>query len=84
MVRNESSRLGELQAEGNLGNEINRHSAGGHSGDGQSRERVRNRSSEDPKRKRNGMSEERREEWSSEATLDDSDSSATRSDRSSS
>ena len=84
MARNESSRLGELQAEGNLGNEISRNSAGGHSGDGQSRERVHNRSSEDPKRKRSGMSEERREEWSSEATLGDSDSSATRSDRSSS
>ncbi len=84
MARNESSRLGELQAEGNLGNEISRNSEGGHSGDGQISERVRNRASEGPARERSGMSKERSEEWNSECTLGDSDSCPSRSDRSSS
>ena len=71
MTRNESSRLGDLQSEGNLGNERNRNSEG--RGEGQSRERVRNRSSESPRRRRSGMSEERMEEWSSgESDISDS------------
>jgi hypothetical protein len=80
MARNESSRLGELQSEGNLGNERNRNSEGGHSSEGQSRERVRNRSSEGSTRRRSGMSQERMEEWSS----GESDISPSKSDRSSS
>ena len=78
MTRNESSRLGDLQSEGNLGNERNRSSEGGHSSEGQSRERVRNRSSEGPDRRRSGMSEERMEEWSS-GESDISESSSGRS-----
>ena len=84
MARSESSRLGELQAEGNLGNERNRNSEGGHSPDGRNRERVRSRSSEGPMREPSGMKQERLEEWSSEWDLGDSDGSASRSDRSSS
>jgi hypothetical protein len=84
MARSESSRLGELQAEGNLGNERNHNSEDAHSPDGRSRERVRNRSSEDPKREPSGMKQERLEDWSSEWDLGDSDGSASRSDRSSS
>ena len=84
MTRNERSRLGELQSEGNLGNERNRNSEGDHSRQGRSRERVRNRSSEGPMPERGGMSQERMEEWNSERILGDSDSSASRGDRSSS
>jgi hypothetical protein len=83
MARNESSRLGELQAEGNLGNERSRNSESSHSPDGR-KERVRSRSSEGPMREPSGMKQERLEEWSSEWDLGDSDSSASRSDRSSS
>ena len=83
MARSESSRLGELQAEGNLGNERNHDSEGGHSPDGR-KERVRNRSSEGPMRERSGMKQERLEEWSSEWDLGDSDSGTAKSDRSSS
>ena len=76
MNRNESSRLGELQSEGNLGNERNRRSVrdSGH-------ERMRNQWSESPSDMSSGDSGISRdsddrgsEEWSS----DDSDSSATR------
>jgi hypothetical protein len=61
MNRNESSRLGDLQAEGNLGNERNRNSESGRSS-----ERARNRSSEGTMRERTRESEDREmgEEWS--------------------
>jgi hypothetical protein len=82
MTRNESSRLGELQSEGNLGNERNRNMPDGTSGRSRKSERVRNRSSEDSMSDRGRSSEERSsgEEWDS----GDADSSASRSDRSSS
>lgn len=83
MTRNESSRLSELQSQGNLGNERNRNSELGHSSEGQRRERVRNRSSEDVMPDFKDPDKEERsssEEWSSS----DSDSSASRSRRSSS
>ena len=83
MTRNESSRLGELQAQGNLGNERNRNSEGGHSSEGQRRERVRNRSGEEfmpDFRRPSGEEGSSGDEWSSS----DSDSSVSRRDRSSS
>ena len=60
MNRNESSSLGEQQADGNLGNERNRNS------DSSNRESMRNRSSEGSARDRNREREEREssEEWS--------------------
>ena len=59
MKRNESSRLGELQSEGNLGNERNRNS------DRTSRESGRNRSSDSSSMERSRESESREssEDW---------------------
>lgn len=57
MDRNESSRLGELQAEGNLGNERNRNT------DREERERMRNREHNDRKR----------EEWKPSGDVHDTD-----------
>jgi hypothetical protein len=59
MNRNESSRLGDLQSEGNLGNERNRNS------DRTSRESGRNRSSESSSMGRSRESENREssEDW---------------------
>jgi hypothetical protein len=60
MKRNESSNLGDLQAEGNLGNERNRNSDSGN------RESMRNRSNEGTGRDRDRDSElrESEEDWS--------------------
>jgi hypothetical protein len=68
MNRKESSRLGDLQAEGNLGNERNRNS------DSSNRERMRNRSSESASN-RDRMSEEHEigEEWSPSGMHDNND-----------
>ena len=62
MNRNSSSRLGDLQAEGNLGNERPRSPD---KGSGRPRdERVRNRSDEDVKRRdRIRDTDESEEEW---------------------
>ena len=59
MNRNESFRLGDLQAEGNLGNERNRNSES-------KDDRMRNRSSEGTMRERSRESEDREssEDWS--------------------
>ena len=67
MDRNESSRLGELQADGNLGNERNRNSDPG------DREHMRNRSSEERMRERSSESEEREmsDEWTSGTDVPD-------------
>lgn len=68
--RNDSSRLGDQQAEGNLGNERNRNSPdGSRSERGRSSERVTNRSSESE-----GDSSE---EWSPDSETSD----GSRSDR---
>lgn len=62
MNRNESSRLGELQSEGNLGNERNRNSDRSSSDRSES---IRNRSSESSSMGRSRESEEREssEDW---------------------
>jgi hypothetical protein len=68
MDRKESSRLGDLQAEGNLGNERTRNS-------GRRDEDMRNRSSEGGMRERGRDSEDAasREEWSPSETHDNND-----------
>ncbi len=73
MNRNESTRLGDLQAEGNLGNERNRNSD-----IDRSRESGRNRSGEGSMRERSRESEDREsgEDWS---PSDMHDNSGTRS-----
>lgn len=70
MKRNESSSLGERQAEGNLGNERNRNS------DTVSRrERMRNRSGEEGIRERSRESEDREssEDWNPSDMHDNND-----------
>jgi hypothetical protein len=67
MNRNESSRLSDLQAEGNLGNEKHRDS-------GRGREKMRNRSSEGNMRdrsRREGEAIESSEEWNPSDVDDD-------------
>lgn len=71
MNRNDSSRLGDLQADGNLGNERNR------SESGRSSERTVNRSSEGSMRKR-GRSSERSSSDSSSSSEERSPSSESR------
>lgn len=68
MKRKDSSRLGELQAEGNLGNERNRNS------DSSNREKMRNRSEGGTGRDRNREREDREmgEEWSPSSEDDSS------------
>ena len=82
MNRNESSRLGELQSEGNLGNERNRNFD--RSSSGSPRESVRNRSSESSSMERSRESEDREssEEWApSSGTGDLNDSRRGESER---
>lgn len=67
MNRKDSSRLGDLQAEGNLGNERHRRPK---------RERIRNRSSEDSMSGRDGSpgTADTSEEWApGDDTYDDED-----------
>jgi hypothetical protein len=68
MDRNDSSRLGEQQAEGNLGNERNRNT-----GRARDRERMRSRSKEGGMGERSRESEdrERGEEWSPASDVHD-------------
>ena len=68
MNRRDSSRLGEQQAEGNLGNERNRNSERGRSS-----ERAQNRSIEEIMRERNRERQEREtgEEWSPTSEVED-------------
>ena len=82
MNRNESSRLGELQAEGNLGNERNRGPAGS-SESGRSGERMRNRSGESPSSggSRHGRESSRDDDWSSSSDVDDAGMPSGRIDR---
>ena len=70
MKRNESSRLGDLQAEGNLGNERTRTS-----GDQSTRDDMRNRPNEGSMRERGRESEEMesREDWNPSGTHDNND-----------
>jgi hypothetical protein len=60
MDRHESSRLGDLQSEGNLGNERNRNTGRGRSGE----ESVVNRSDEGSTRDRDREERGSAEEWS--------------------
>jgi len=69
MNRKESSRLGDLQADGNLGNERNRNS------DSSNRESMRNRSSDTGRRDRDRESAEQEssEEWNPADVGDNND-----------
>lgn len=70
MKRDSSSRLGEQQADGNLGNERNRNS----SESGRSSESMRNRERTSPGSSPPGSGSDSSESWSGVADEDDYDS----------
>jgi hypothetical protein len=77
MKRDSSSRLGEQQAEGNLGNERNRHSSD--TGRGSESPRNRDRSKPSPSSREGGSNSG--ENWSQVADADDLIDSTDRSQR---